>query len=328
MTWAAAIGWLLAGVALAAAWQFFGRFRRAESELTALRDRTRLALSDAEASIRRIRDDSDRARLFAAEPVLRDVLELVDSLDRAVASGEGGPGVERIHRQSVDLLKRHGAVRIRCVDQPFDPREHEAVATSPAPGPPQRVLAELAAGYHLHARLLRPARVVVAVPEEAQEAFLLANIDPDLLASERDRVIALLRETVSAAEIFEVGSTAVPGVIGKGDLDILVRAEASRFGEVRERLDGILARNPDQLSNEIYQGYRVESPLDVAVQLTVTGGPHDTFLPFIEALRADASLVERYNELKRTWHGRPMDAYRQAKAEFVRGVLDATPLRQ
>src|SRR5690348_1979995 len=119
MTWAAAIGWLLALVAMGAAWRLLGRSRRAESDLAVLRDRTRLALSDADASIRRIRDESDRARVHAAEPVLRDVLELVDSLDRAVASGEGGPGVEQIHRQSADLLRRHGAVRITCVDQPF-----------------------------------------------------------------------------------------------------------------------------------------------------------------------------------------------------------------
>jgi hypothetical protein len=95
-----------------------------------------------------------------------------------------------------------------------------------------------------------------------EQIFLIADIDPRLLAAERDRVLAVLKEVAPEAEIFEVGSTAVAGVIGKGDIDILVRADAARFGAVRSRLDMILARNPDQLSNEIYQGYLVGSPLE------------------------------------------------------------------
>ena len=156
----------------------------------------------------------------------------------------------------------------------------------------------------------------------AEDLFLLSDVDPGLLAAERDRVLADLRLAVPEAEIFEVGSTAVAGVIGKGDLDLLVRAEAGRFDAVRGQLDAILARNPDQLSSEIYQGYRVDSPLDVAVQLTATGCSHDNFLAFLDALRADEGLVARYNDLKRAWHGRPMEAYRRAKGEFIRAVLD------
>ena len=153
------------------------------------------------------------------------------------------------------------------------------------------------------------------------ERFHLCTPDPALLAAERDRVLALLRALLPGIPCLEIGSTAVPGVIGKGDIDLLVRAPAAQLEAVRACLDGVLARNPAQLSNAQYQGYRVDSPLDVAVQLTVAGGPYDDFLPFLEALRADPALVAAYNALKRAWDGRPMDDYRAAKSKFIEEVL-------
>jgi GrpB-like predicted nucleotidyltransferase (UPF0157 family) len=152
------------------------------------------------------------------------------------------------------------------------------------------------------------------------DVFVVADPDPRL-ASERDRVLGLLRSAVPEAEVFEVGSTAVEGVIGKGDLDFLVRVAADAFPALLERLDAVLPRNPNQLSNEAYQGYLVPSPLDVAVQATVKGGPYDDFLAFLDALRADPALIAEYNALKREWHGRPMDAYREAKGAFVARAL-------
>ncbi len=61
--------------------------------------------------------------------------------------------------------------------------------------------------------------------------------------------------------------------------------------------------------------------MDVAVQLIVAGGEHDSFVEFADALRADGALVERYNALKQSWDGRPMEEYRAAKAEFIEAVL-------
>ena len=170
----AAVGWMMAIGAGLWAWRLRDALVAADAERVAVVTRGHAALqaalqaagAESDATLRRIRDESDRARPFAAEPVLRDVLELVDNLDRAMAAGEGGTGVVMIHRQSLDLLRRHGAERITCVDQPFDPLTHEAVATAPAEGAPHRVLVEVSAGYRLHSRLLRAARVVVAVPVE------------------------------------------------------------------------------------------------------------------------------------------------------------------
>jgi len=153
------------------------------------------------------------------------------------------------------------------------------------------------------------------------ETFHLRAPDPRL-GAERTRTLALVRAAVGAeAEVLEVGSTAVTGVIGKGDIDWLVRAPAGRFAEVRARLDVAFARNPDQLSTDIYQGYLVDSPLDVAIQCTVRGGPFDDFEPFLVALRTDPALITAYNALKRRFDGRSMDDYRAAKRAFIEDVL-------
>lgn len=153
------------------------------------------------------------------------------------------------------------------------------------------------------------------------ELFHIRNINPSLLASERNRVLQLLKGLTPAGAAMEVGSTAVTGVIGKQDLDFMVRVDKDAFIEVRQTLDKQLERNPDQLSNDEYQGYYVVSPLDVAIQLTVTGSQYDNFEQFLEALRTDPHLVETYNDLKQKWDGKPMDEYRHAKASFIESVL-------
>lgn len=149
--------------------------------------------------------------------------------------------------------------------------------------------------------------------------FRLATPDPRLPA-ESARVRDELARIVPFADVYEVGATAL-GAPGKGDLDVLVRVDAARFVDALARLDRVYRRDPDQHSSPIYQGYTVSSPLDVALQVTVANGPHDTFLTFLDALRADPRLLAAYVALKHRWDDRPMDDYRRDKASFVELVL-------
>ena len=152
--------------------------------------------------------------------------------------------------------------------------------------------------------------------------FRVAHIDEAALRAEAKRVLELVRAILPPhAEVLEVGSTAVPGVIGKGDIDLLARAPEAHFNALRDALDRLFTRNPDQLSNAQYQGYFVHSKLDVAIQCTVLGGPYDDFEAFLEVLRADEDERAAYNTLKRAWDGLPMDEYRAAKGQFVTRVL-------
>jgi GrpB-like predicted nucleotidyltransferase (UPF0157 family) len=134
-------------------------------------------------------------------------------------------------------------------------------------------------------------------------------------------VLAAIGELCPDADVREVGSTAIEGLPGKGDLDVLVRAPRSSFDATRAALDEVFPRDEQQFSSDIYQGYRVPSELDVAIQLTVTGGPHDDFVAFLELLRADATLLAAYADLKRDWNGRSMADYRAAKRAFIEAAL-------
>jgi GrpB-like predicted nucleotidyltransferase (UPF0157 family) len=154
------------------------------------------------------------------------------------------------------------------------------------------------------------------------DVFEILEFAPGELREEAQRAIAAIRDVVGVdAEVFEVGSTSLEGVIGKGDIDILVRASAERFADTRRVLDERFERNSNQMSNEQYQGYTVSSDYDVAIQLTVAGCTYDTFTAFMGALAGDAARIAAYNQLKRNFDGAPMDTYRRAKVEFIEKVL-------
>jgi len=149
------------------------------------------------------------------------------------------------------------------------------------------------------------------------EYFRLKDVAKDRLDAERQKAMAKLDELLPEGSFMEVGSTAIPGLIGKQDLDFLVRVPQESFEVTRSKLDTAFQRNPNQLSTEIYQGYTVESEMDVAIQLTIENGPHDTFMEFLELLQTNVDLRERYNDLKREFDGKPMADYRTAKREFI-----------
>jgi molecular chaperone GrpE len=106
----------------------------------------------------------ERSRLLNA------FLGIVDDLERALATPEGDDGlrrgVELTHRAAMQLLQKEGVVAISAEHQPFDPNWHEAVATIPRNGgevAPGTVIQVIEPGYRIDDRLLRPAKVVVAV---------------------------------------------------------------------------------------------------------------------------------------------------------------------
>ena len=144
---------------------------RLEEELADLRDRSIRTLADFDNYRKRAERERAELRRFAAIEPMRDLLEVVDNLERAAAAGGSAKdlkqGVEMILRQLQETLRRHGVSSFESLGQPFDPGLHEAVSRQESPGASEPSVAEeLQTGYRLHDRLLRPARVVVAVPRE------------------------------------------------------------------------------------------------------------------------------------------------------------------
>jgi molecular chaperone GrpE len=141
-------------------------------EIADLRDRSMRTLADFDNFRKRSERDRQDLKKYALVEPIREFLDVVDNLGLALTAGGSADdlkrGVEMIHRQMLELLKRHGVREVTALGQPFDPAVHEAVARDedPAVDAPT-VTGEMRRGYFMHDRLLRPAMVKVSVPTEA-----------------------------------------------------------------------------------------------------------------------------------------------------------------
>ena len=151
------------------------RIRALEDELAKAREEAKQAQdrwlrerADLENVKRRAAKEKADLAKFASEGVFRDLLPVVDNLERAVAHAEEQhdplvSGVKLVLKSLQDVLTRYGVTRVKARGALFDPAEHEAVAqVESAVHEPNAVVDEHQAGYRLHDRLLRPAMVTVA----------------------------------------------------------------------------------------------------------------------------------------------------------------------
>lgn len=138
-------------------------------------DRLLRALAEADNVRRRAQRDRDEHAKYANEALLRDLIPVLDNLDRALeaartAGNAAGvvEGVELIQRELLKVLERAGVTRYSALGQPFDPTRHEAIARAiRADVTPGTVVNEQLPGYSLHGRVLRAALVAVAAaPDE------------------------------------------------------------------------------------------------------------------------------------------------------------------
>jgi molecular chaperone GrpE len=138
-------------------------------ERDALHDR--LLRTAAEFDNYRKRVDRERRDLseFAAADLLTEMLPIVDNVERALQASAPPEadafrrGVELIHKQMLDLLRKRGVKPIETLGADFDPHFHQAVSHEPSDAHREgEVIEELQRGYLLGDRLLRPAMVKVA----------------------------------------------------------------------------------------------------------------------------------------------------------------------
>jgi molecular chaperone GrpE len=142
-------------------------------------DRYLRTLADFDNFRRRVAREREEWRRQAQEELLREVLPILDNFDRALGAGTGRggddgfrAGVELIHRDFLNAIERVGVRPFSAVGEVFDPQRHEAVArVERGDVADQTVVNEVQRGYLFHDRVLRPARVVVAVePPESPGA--------------------------------------------------------------------------------------------------------------------------------------------------------------
>jgi molecular chaperone GrpE len=142
-----------------------------EEQVADLEDRLLRTAAEFENYRKRLNRERDEWLRYRHEPLVREILPVLDSLERAIRSSEGTrdyqafhDGAELILQQLRDVLQRAGVERDDPAGEVFDPHRHEAVATIPDEAVPADHVAEvIEPGYQLFERVVRPAKVVVSL---------------------------------------------------------------------------------------------------------------------------------------------------------------------
>jgi molecular chaperone GrpE len=126
---------------------------------------------------RRVQQEKEQLVRFATEGLVTELIPVLDNFERAMEVDVDSPGAEcltagvkMIHDQLHRALEAHGLERIEALGETFDPNLHEAVEREETTAlPPDVVVAELAKGYRMHDRVIRPSRVRVTVKPKGGE---------------------------------------------------------------------------------------------------------------------------------------------------------------
>jgi|LakMenE18May11ns_1017448.scaffolds.fasta_scaffold9930774_2 molecular chaperone GrpE len=135
-----------------------------------------LAQAELENFRQRMKRDTDQQLKYSNLPLVRDLLDVIDNLNRATGSADQArtqpdpardqallDGVRMVVRQFESVLSKYGCKPIQAVGQPFDPNFHEAISQMPSPEHAAGTVAhEVAVGYTLHDRVVRPSSVIVS----------------------------------------------------------------------------------------------------------------------------------------------------------------------
>jgi molecular chaperone GrpE len=120
--------------------------------------------------------EKEDVKKFGSESLLKDFLPVADNLERALDHAEQHDpkqvieGVRLVQKMLDNALAKHGVVGFSARGTPFDPNVHEALMQQESDDPPGTVVSEMARGYKMHERLIRPAAVVVAKPRSQPAA--------------------------------------------------------------------------------------------------------------------------------------------------------------
>ena len=139
-------------------------------------DRYLRSAADLENTRKRNKREADDAKFETKTKIRKEILPVVDNLERAVehagVGSENQPiveGVQLVLRQLMTAFERLEVTPVEAQGQPFDPNLHEAISQQESDLPPGSVVTVLQRGYKSGERLLRPALVVVAKPKAAAE---------------------------------------------------------------------------------------------------------------------------------------------------------------
>jgi molecular chaperone GrpE len=139
---------------------------RAQRERDEYLDLARRTQADFENYRKRAAKEAAAAGERAKSGLVRELLPIVDNLERALANAEPGhlaEGVQLVHSELVAVLERNGVEQFDPAGERFDPSEHEALSMRDDDGAESGVVLDVVEkGYRSNGTILRPARVVVS----------------------------------------------------------------------------------------------------------------------------------------------------------------------
>lgn len=148
-----------------------------ELEAKEIYDRFLRQAAELENFKKRIAREKGEAIRYANESLVRDLLPVLDNLERAVEHAKGGgdgkplvEGIEMVLKSFLEVLSKHEITQISAMGEIFNPEKHEAIAqVESEEHEPNTVVVEHHKGYYLLDRLLRPSLVSVAKLPETKE---------------------------------------------------------------------------------------------------------------------------------------------------------------
>jgi molecular chaperone GrpE len=147
------------------------RLAQLEAERDERVDDLKRVAADFENYRKRVARDQESLVARAHERLVKELLPVLDDLERALAAAEDHEeakleeGVRLVHEELKSALKREGLAEIDTNGR-FDPHVHEALLSQPSDAEEGSVIEVVQKGYRLGDRVVRPARVVVAAPQE------------------------------------------------------------------------------------------------------------------------------------------------------------------
>jgi molecular chaperone GrpE len=152
------------------------RIAELETEVSSLKDQLLRALAETENLRQRTRREREDTLKYASMGLVKDLVEVTDNLKRAVDSVPAEAfedddqlknlliGVQMTDKEILSVLERHNVKQVAALGEKLDPHSHEALFEVPDPSSPAGTIVQvMQPGYRLHDRLVRPARVGVAV---------------------------------------------------------------------------------------------------------------------------------------------------------------------
>ncbi len=154
---------------LSAEEQLQEQLQQAQAEVKASQEQYLRTLADMDNLRKRTQREKEDLAKFANENILREILPVIDNLERAVEHADQADnkglleGVQMTLTQFSQVLTRFGVTPIEAMGQPFDPALHQAMGQmESADQPVNTVVQQMQKGYQLNERLLRPAFVMIS----------------------------------------------------------------------------------------------------------------------------------------------------------------------